>query len=85
MHLEIITPDKTVFSGRVKSVTVPGTKGPFTILINHAPIISTLETGELVLRTTTGDDMLFIINGGMIEAKQNKIMVLSEKVSTPEL
>ncbi len=85
MHLEILTPDKTVFSGRIKSVTVPGSQGPFTILINHAPIISTLESGELSLSTATGDDMLFIINGGMIEAKQNKIMVLSEKVSIAEL
>ncbi len=85
MHLEILTPDKTVFSGRIKSVTVPGSRGPFTILLNHAPIISTLESGHLSLSTATGDDMLFVITGGMIEAKQNRIMVLSEKVSIAEL
>ncbi len=85
MHLEILTPDKTVFSGRIKSVTVPGSKGPFTVLINHAPIISTLEAGEINLQTEKGDDIFFLINGGMIEVNNNKIMVLSEKVSIPEL
>ncbi|TVR75320.1 MAG: ATP synthase F1 subunit epsilon [Marinilabiliales bacterium] len=85
MYLEILTPDKTAFSGRVKSVTVPGSKGPFTILINHAPIISTLETGEINLQTEQGDNIFFMVNGGMIEVNNNKIMVLSEKVSIAEL
>lgn len=85
MYLEILTPDKTVFSGRIKSVTVPGSKGPFTVLINHAPIISTLETGEINLQTELGDNIHFMVNGGMIEVNNNKIMVLSEKVSIAEL
>ncbi len=85
MHLEILTPDKTVFSGNVNSVTVPGTKGPFTILKNHAPIISTLESGELSLLTTNGTDMLYEISEGMIEVNQNRIMVLAEKIRPAEL
>ena len=85
MHLEILTPDKTVFSGNINSVTVPGTKGPFTILKNHAPIISTLESGELSLLTTNGVDMLYEISEGMIEVNQNRIMVLAEKIRPAEL
>lgn len=85
MHLEILTPDKTVFSGNINSVTVPGTKGPFTILKNHAPIISTLENGELSLLTTNGIDMLYEISEGMIEVNQNRIMVLAEKIRPAEL
>ncbi len=85
MHLEILTPDKTVFSGNINSVTVPGTKGPFTILKNHAPIISTLEKGELSLLTTNGADMLYEISEGMIEVSQNRIMVLAEKIRPAEL
>ena len=80
MYLEILTPDKTVFSGNINSVTVPGTKGLFTILKNHAPIISTLESGELSFLTNTGQDFLYEISRGMIEAKRNKIMVLVEKI-----
>lgn len=85
MHLEILTPDKTVFSGNIKSLTVPGTKGPFTILINHAPIISTLDKGLLSLLTDTGVDVIYEIGEGMIEANQNKIMVLAEKIRPAEL
>jgi F-type H+-transporting ATPase subunit epsilon len=82
MHLEILTPDKTVFSGRIKSITVPGTKGPFTVLKNHAPIISTLENGEMSFLTTTGHDQFYIISQGMIEVNKNRIMVLVEKIRT---
>ena len=85
MHLEILTPDETVFSGNINSVTVPGTKGPFTILQNHAPIISTLESGELSLLTTNGIDLLYEISEGMIEVNQNRIMVLAEKIRPAEL
>jgi F-type H+-transporting ATPase subunit epsilon len=85
MHLEILTPDETVFSGNINSVTVPGTKGPFTILKNHAPIISTLESGELSLLTTNGIDLLYEISEGMIEVNQNRIMVLAEKIRPAEL
>ncbi len=85
MHLEILTPDKTVFSGNINSVTVPGTKGPFTILKNHASVISTLESGELSLLTTNGIDMLYEISEGMIEVNQNRIMVLAEKIRPAEL
>ena len=85
MHLEILTPDSTVFSGRIKSVTVPGSKGPFTILKNHAPIISTLDAGDISLVTANGEDILYSINAGMIEVNQNRIMLLAEKIRTPEL
>lgn len=80
MYLEILTPDKTVFSGNINSVTVPGTKGLFTILKNHAPIISTLESGELRFLTSAGQDFLYEISRGMIEANRNRIMVLVEKI-----
>jgi F-type H+-transporting ATPase subunit epsilon len=82
MHLEILTPDKAVFSGRIKSITVPGTKGAFTVLKNHAPIISTLEKGEMSFLTDTGQDHFYIISEGMIEVNKNRIMVLVEKIRT---
>ena len=45
MKIEIITPDKKIFEGEIKSVRVPGKKGSFQVLKDHAPIISTLENG----------------------------------------
>jgi len=63
MTLEILTPDKKVFEGDVTAVTVPGTMGSFQILHDHAPIISTLEDGPVIIKCKTGDQT-FTIKGG---------------------
>ena len=55
MTLEILTPDKKVFEGEVTAVTVPGTLGSFQILKDHAPIISTLEDGPVIIKSKTDD------------------------------
>ena len=78
MNLEIITPEKQVFSGEVTSVKFPGTTGEFEILNNHAPIISTLSEGEIRVITTDKTTENFDINGGVIEMQNNKIIVLAE-------
>ena len=80
MHLEIITPDKKVFEGEVKLVQLPGSKGKFEILKNHAPIISTLEKGTIKIQEETGKERFFEIDGGIIENKSNKIIVLVESI-----
>ena len=49
MFLEIVSPEKTLFTGDVTSVHVPGTEGSFQILNNHAPIVSTLKKGSIRL------------------------------------
>ena len=49
MNLEIITPDKKVYAGVVDSVILPGSNGGFQILNNHAPIISALKEGKLIV------------------------------------
>ena len=78
MNLQIITPDKKVYDGEVKLVQVPGSKGSFQILKNHAPIISTLDKGDV--KIIDGDDRtaFIAINGGVIEVKNNEIIILAE-------
>ncbi len=78
MKLEIITPDKKVFSGEVMLVRVPGSKGPFEILNNHAPILSSLDPGTVRVIETNGTERFFKIGGGMVENKANKIIILAE-------
>lgn len=78
MHLEIITPDKKVFEGEVNLVQVPGSKGSFTLLKNHAPIISTLDKGTIRVLDVLGKEHLFMVSGGVIENLNNKIIVLVE-------
>jgi F-type H+-transporting ATPase subunit epsilon len=79
MTLEILTPDKKVFEGDVTSVTVPGTLGSFQILRGHAPIISTLEDGTVIIKSAAGEET-FNIKGGVVEVLNNKIIVLAEAV-----
>ncbi len=79
MTLEILTPDKKVFEGEVTSVTVPGTLGSFQILKGHAPIISTLEDGPVIIKDASGENT-FSIKGGVVEVLDNKIIVLAEAV-----
>jgi len=91
MHLEIVSPEAQLFSGQVESITVPGTSGSFQILNNHAPIVSTLTQGQVILQgkismteemkkhfTQAGDKTLFIIQSGVIEMRDNKAILLSD-------
>ena len=79
MNLEILTPDKKIFEGEVTSVTVPGALGSFEILNNHAPIISILENGKVVVRTATKEQK-FYTKGGVVEVINNKVIVLAEGI-----
>jgi F-type H+-transporting ATPase subunit epsilon len=78
MLLEIIAPDQQLYAGEVDLVQVPGSKGSFEILRNHAPIISTLEKGKIKIVDQKGATTFFEVDGGVIEAKNNKIIVLAE-------
>lgn len=80
MKLEIITPDKKIYEGDITSVRVPGKKGSFQVLKDHAPIISTLEKGPVIIVDHTGNVINYEISGGVIEVKQNKIILLAESV-----
>jgi F-type H+-transporting ATPase subunit epsilon len=82
MLLEIIAPDQNLYAGEVDLVQVPGSKGPFQILKNHAPIISTLDHGIIKIVDQKGGVHLFDVDGGVIEAKNNKIIVLAETVKS---
>ena len=80
MKIEIITPDRKVYEGEIKSVRVPGKKGSFQVLKDHAPIISTLETGSVIIIDQANIEKVFEIDGGVIEVKANKIILLAESV-----
>lgn len=78
MHLEIVTPDKSIFTGTVKLIQVPGSKGQFEVLRNHAAIISTLAAGKIKVVDPEGQKTFFDIKGGVIDVNNNNIVVLAE-------
>jgi len=80
MKIEIITPDRKIYEGEIKSVRVPGKKGSFQVLKDHAPIISTLENGSVIIIDQANNEKIYEISGGVIEVKMNKIILLAESV-----
>lgn len=78
MYLEIVTPDKKIFAGEIKLIKLPGSKGSFEILQNHAPLISTLEKGPLKVIDQAGQELNFQISTGVVECLDNNIVVLVE-------
>ena len=80
MRIEIVTPEKIIYEGEVHSLRVPGKKGSFQMLKNHAPIVSTLENGPVFIVDAEGKESKFEIDGGVIEVKNNKIILLAETV-----
>ncbi len=91
MILEIVSPEASLFSGEITSIAVPGVDGDFQMLNNHAPIVSTLQKGNIriqaasfklskeaaALFTKVNDqNYSFAIESGTLEMKDNKVIVL---------
>lgn len=92
MYLEIVSPEATLFTGEVTSVAVPGVNGEFQMLSNHAPIVSLLQEGKVIIqgditieeayesKFSKGSDgeTILKISSGTIEMKDNKVIVLAD-------
>lgn len=77
LHLEIVTAERTVFSGEVDMVTVPGSGGVMGVLPRHAPVLSTLKAGEL--RIKRGEEIqAFAIGGGFVDIQGERVIVLAD-------
>lgn len=79
LHLNIVSPEKQLFDGEVTKVSVPGAKGPFTILPMHAPIVSSLVAGTISFHTSEEDEHLLDIAGGFMEMSEDRISVCVEQ------
>jgi len=77
MQLDIITADKTLFSGQIEMVTLPGSDGTFQVLKDHAALVSSLIKGQVVVKTTESGSQSFDIIGGVVEVLNNKVVVLA--------
>ena len=73
LHLSIVSPEKSIFDGDVKIVTLPGTVGSFSILPGHAPIVSSLQAGTLSYTTMEGEERTIDIQGGFVEMSDGTV------------
>jgi F-type H+-transporting ATPase subunit epsilon len=85
MNLEILTPEKKLYSGEVYGVQMPGISGSFEVLDRHAPLVSALKAGRIkVLRDMQNHLAHFDIQGGFVEVINNKVTVLVEGATAVE-
>ena len=83
MNLEILTPEKKLFSGEVYGVQLPGITGKFEVLDKHAPLVSALASGRVkVLKDKSNHLAFYEIQSGFVEVVSNKVTVLVEGAST---
>lgn len=75
MQLDILTPEKNLFSGEATSIKLPGIGGSFELLDNHAPIISALKKGVIKFKHKSGEATIEV-KDGFVECLQNKVVVL---------
>ncbi len=78
MILEILTPEKRLYSGDVYGVQLPGIDGKFEVLDKHAPLVSALGKGNLKILKDKNNSSHFSIQGGFVEVLNNKATVLVE-------
>ncbi|MEO1021841.1 MAG: ATP synthase F1 subunit epsilon [Bacteroidota bacterium] len=76
---QILTPEGSLFEGEVTGVQMPGTSGSFEVKANHAPIVSTLDKGSVLIRKS-GGDTTYTISGGFVEVNNNQLTLLAESV-----
>lgn len=78
MTLEILTPERKIFSGDVYGVQLPGINGLFEVLDKHAPMVSALKAGKLKILKDKTSSSSYTIQSGFVEVLNNKATVLVE-------
>ena len=82
LHFELVTPERLVRSDEVHMVVVPGAEGEFGVLEGHAPFMSTLRVGEVLVYPTAGAAPERIgVEGGFAEVNERGLTVLAERAS----
>lgn len=76
---ELVTPERLVFSGQVQGVVIPGTEGDFEVLAHHAPLMSTIRPGIIVVKETAGAAGRHIfVRGGLADVNPERLTILAE-------
>ena len=84
LMLEIVTPEKMAFSGKVEEVTIPGTEGEFGVLRGHASLLSSIDMGELNF-TKDGKKTYYAVSTGYAEVTSSKVTILVETAERSDM
>ena len=83
LRLEIITAERQVFADDVNAVVAPGIEGELGILPHHAPLMTMLKPGELLIRKD-GEETYLVVSGGFLEVRPDKVIVLADACERAE-
>ena len=78
MHFDLVSPERLLISSDVAQVDVPGSEGDFGVLAGHAPLVTTMRPGILVIYRDGQDPLRIVINGGFAEVGPNGLTVLAD-------
>lgn len=79
-HLTVITPERVFFDGPALSITAPGAAGSMGVLVNHAPLITTLVPGRLVITSPKGEKESYLIGPGFLDILKNNVTLLTQSI-----
>ena len=82
--LDVITPEKIIYSKEVAAIVTHGTDGYLGILPQHAPLITTLEPGPLDITESNEEKVTFSLGGGFMEVRESKVVILTDTVEKPQ-
>jgi len=78
LTVEVVSPEKRVWSGEAKMVSARTLEGDIGVLPNHAPLLGVLVDGQVSIKGADGSDQEFTINGGFISVSNNRVSILGE-------
>jgi F-type H+-transporting ATPase subunit epsilon len=82
-QLEVVTPERKVYSGEATMVIVKGIEGELGILADHVPFVTPLRIAPVTIKRD-GEDQIIAVNGGFIEVHKNHVVILAESAELPE-
>ena len=77
IQVEIVTPSRQLYNGEAQMVTMPGIEGRMGVLGGHAPLLTTLNIGEITLHQADGETEYLAVSGGVVEVRPDKVIILA--------
>ena len=84
IQVSIVAPDKSLFEGEASMITLPGANGEMGIMGSHAPLLSTLGLGEVVVHVVDGEPEYIALAGGVVEVRPDKVTILADEAVSAE-
>ncbi|ALO33314.1 ATP synthase F0F1 subunit epsilon [Colwellia sp. MT41] len=78
VHLNVVSAEESLFSGSIKSLQITGSEGELGILPGHAPLLTSLKPGMVLITKSDGTEEVIYLSGGMLEVQPNKVTVLAD-------